>query len=54
MISLSRLASGISRFRAFKIDVLRVADGQVAGTTTCDGALFGAFGLPEVLPEGTP
>jgi hypothetical protein len=33
--------------------VLRVVDGQVAGTTTFGGTLFGAFGLPEVLPEGT-
>ena len=42
---------GDRRFRAFKLDVLRVDDGQVAETTTFDSALFGAFGLPEVLPE---
>jgi RNA polymerase sigma-70 factor (TIGR02960 family) len=40
---------GDSVFRAFKLDVLQVRDGQVAETTTFDNALFGAFGLPEVL-----
>ena len=44
---------GDTVFRAFKLDVLRVGGGQVAETTTFDAALFGAFGLPEVLP-GTP
>ena len=42
---------GDTVFRAFKLDVLRVEDGQVAETTTFDAALFPAFGLPEVLPE---
>jgi RNA polymerase sigma-70 factor (TIGR02960 family) len=42
---------GDSVFRAFKLDVLRVRGGQVAETTTFDSSLFGAFGLPEVLPE---
>ena len=42
---------GDRRFRAFKLDVLRVDDGQIAETTTFDSALFGAFGLPEVLPQ---
>lgn len=42
---------GDTRFRAFKLDVLRVDGGQVAETTTFDSALFGAFGLPEVLPQ---
>src|ERR1700761_570976 len=41
---------GDTVFRAFKLDVLRVQDGQVAETTTFDAALFPAFGLPEVLP----
>jgi RNA polymerase sigma-70 factor (TIGR02960 family) len=41
---------GDSVFRAFKLDVLRVEDGQVAETTTFGTELFGAFGLPEVLP----
>jgi RNA polymerase sigma-70 factor (TIGR02960 family) len=41
---------GDTVFRAFKLDVLRVEDGQVAETTTFDAALFPAFGLPEVLP----
>jgi hypothetical protein len=31
--------------------VLRVVGGQVAETTTFDGPLFGAFGLPGVLPD---
>ena len=35
-------------YRAFKLDVLRVVDGQVAETTVFDAKLFGAFGLPEV------
>ena len=42
---------GDSVFRAFKLDVLRIRGGQVAETTTFDSSLFGAFGLPEVLPE---
>jgi RNA polymerase sigma-70 factor (ECF subfamily) len=41
---------GDTLFRAFKLDVLRVRGGQVAETTTFDNFLFGAFGLPEVLP----
>jgi RNA polymerase sigma-70 factor (ECF subfamily) len=41
---------GDTVFRAFKLDVIRVEDGQVAETTTFDAALFPAFGLPEVLP----
>ncbi|HEY4462425.1 MAG TPA: RNA polymerase subunit sigma-70 [Streptosporangiaceae bacterium] len=44
---------GDTRFRAFKIDVLRVVGGQVAETTTFDSTLFGTFGLPEVLPDGS-
>jgi RNA polymerase sigma-70 factor (TIGR02960 family) len=42
---------GDNVFRAFKIDVLRVRGDQVAETTTFGSSLFGAFGLPEVLPE---
>ena len=42
---------GDTRFRAFKLDVLRVRGDQVAETTTFGSALFGAFGLPEVLPD---
>jgi RNA polymerase sigma-70 factor (ECF subfamily) len=45
---------GDTRFRAFKIDVLRVTGGQVAETTTFDSTLFGAFGLPEVWPGRDP
>jgi RNA polymerase sigma-70 factor (ECF subfamily) len=40
-------ASG--EFRAFKLDVLRLADGRIAEITTFGHALFPAFGLPEVL-----
>jgi RNA polymerase sigma-70 factor (ECF subfamily) len=43
---------GDTVFRAFKLDVLRVEDGQVAETTTFGTELFGAFGLPEVLTSG--
>lgn len=42
---------GDARFRAFKLDVLRVRGGQIAETTTFGSSPFGAFGLPEVLPE---
>jgi RNA polymerase sigma-70 factor (ECF subfamily) len=42
---------GDTVFRAHKLDVLRVEDGQVAETTTFDSTLFPAFGLPEVLPD---
>ena len=41
---------GDTLFRAFKLDVLRVRGDQVAETTTFGHSLFGAFGLPEVLP----
>jgi len=40
---------GDTEFRAFKFDVLRVEDGQVAEITTFDATLFPAFGLPPVL-----
>ncbi len=41
---------GDTLFRAFKLDVLRVVDGQVAETTTFGSTLFSAFGLPPVWP----
>jgi RNA polymerase sigma-70 factor (TIGR02960 family) len=41
---------GDTVFRAFKLDVLRIDDGQVAETTTFGPELFGVFGLPDVLP----
>jgi RNA polymerase sigma-70 factor (TIGR02960 family) len=44
-------APGDDRYRAYKIDVLRVAEGKITGTTVFDATLFAAFGLPEVLPE---
>lgn len=38
-------------FRAFGLNALRIIDGQVAEVTTFVPAVFGAFGLPAVLPE---
>jgi RNA polymerase sigma-70 factor (ECF subfamily) len=46
-------APGDDRFRAFKIDVLRVAGGKITEATVFDATLFPAFDLPEVLPEET-
>ncbi|HEY2878692.1 RNA polymerase subunit sigma-70 [Nocardioides sp.] len=41
---------GDSRYRAFKVDVLRIADGQIAEITTLGPArLLGPLGLPETL-----
>jgi RNA polymerase sigma-70 factor (TIGR02960 family) len=42
-------AHGDTEFRAFKLDVLRIVDGQVAEVTTFGAALFPAFGLPPIL-----
>jgi RNA polymerase sigma-70 factor (TIGR02960 family) len=39
-------APGETTFIAFKLDVLRVADGRIAEITTFDHTLFEAFGLP--------
>jgi RNA polymerase sigma-70 factor (TIGR02960 family) len=44
-------APGDSVFRAFKLDVLRAADGRIAEITTFGSALFGAFGLPDELTD---
>lgn len=44
-------APGETAFRAFKLDVLRVADGKIAEITTFGRLLFPHFGLPEVLPD---
>ena len=41
--------SRVDRRRAFKFDVLRVADGTIAEITTFDPHLFPAFGLPLIL-----
>ena len=38
-------------YRAYKLDVLRVVEGQLAETTVFDASLFGAFGLPEIWSE---
>lgn len=40
---------GDSAFRAFKLDVLRVADGAIAEITTFGPEQFPALGLPPVL-----
>ncbi len=40
---------GDTEFRAFKFDVLRIEDGQVAEITTFGVSNFVKFGLPEVL-----
>ncbi len=37
---------GDTQFRGFKLDVLRIADGQIAEITTFGYALFAHFGLP--------
>jgi RNA polymerase sigma-70 factor (ECF subfamily) len=44
-------APGDDTFRAFKLDVLRIADGKIAEVTTFGGAHFEAFGLPATLPD---
>jgi len=44
---------GDREFRAFKIDVLRVAAGLIAEITTFDASLIDAFGCPKIL-EVTP
>ena len=40
---------GDATYRAFKFDVLRVADGKIAEITTFGAELFPAFGLPATL-----
>jgi RNA polymerase sigma-70 factor (TIGR02960 family) len=42
-------AKGDDTFRAFKLDVLRVAEGRIAEITTFDATLFDQFGLPPTL-----
>jgi RNA polymerase sigma-70 factor (TIGR02960 family) len=44
-------APGDDTFRAFKLDVLRIADGTIAELTTFGGDRFDAFGLPPTLPD---
>lgn len=43
---------GDTEFRAFKLDVLRIADGAIAEITTFGWSLFPAFGLPATLAAG--
>jgi RNA polymerase sigma-70 factor (ECF subfamily) len=42
---------GDSLFRAFKVDVLRILDGEIAEITTVGPAHFIAAGMPEVLED---
>jgi RNA polymerase sigma-70 factor (TIGR02960 family) len=42
-------APGDTTFKAFKIDVLRIADGRIAEITTFDHTLFAQFGLEGTL-----
>ena len=42
---------GGAEFRAFKIDVLRLADGKIAEITTFGASCFAAFGLPDLLND---
>ena len=44
------LDPGSGEFRAFKLDVLRLADGKIAEITTFGYKLFREFELPAVLP----
>jgi hypothetical protein len=44
------LRDGAPEWVAFKLDVIRVAGGRIAETTTFDHSLFPAFGLPLTLP----
>lgn len=41
---------GDTRFRPFKLDVLRIADGAIAEITTFGWKLYPAFGLEATLP----
>ncbi|HEY1624059.1 MAG TPA: RNA polymerase subunit sigma-70, partial [Streptosporangiaceae bacterium] len=43
------LRPGDTEFRAFKFDVMRMADGEIAEITTFGPDLFPAFGLAAVL-----
>lgn len=45
------LRDGAPEWIAFKLDVIRIAGGQIAETTTFDHSLFPAFGLPLTLPR---
>jgi RNA polymerase sigma-70 factor (TIGR02960 family) len=46
-------APGDTEYRAFKIDVLRIAGGAIAEITTFGAKHFAAFGLPRVLEVGS-
>jgi RNA polymerase sigma-70 factor (TIGR02960 family) len=42
---------GDTEFRGFKLDVLRIEDGEIAEITTFGWAMFPLFGLPSVLRD---
>ena len=42
---------GDTQFRAFKLDVVRFVDGEVAEVTTFGSGLFPRFGLPPTLDD---
>lgn len=42
---------GDTRFRGFKLDVLRIENGAIVEITTFGAGLFPAFDLPEILPD---
>jgi RNA polymerase sigma-70 factor (ECF subfamily) len=44
-------APGDDTYRAFKLDVLRIVEGQIAEITTFGHALFPQFGLPATLED---
>jgi RNA polymerase sigma-70 factor (ECF subfamily) len=45
---------GDREYRAFKFDVLRIEGGLIAEVTTFGPELFGACGLPDILPDPVP
>jgi RNA polymerase sigma-70 factor (TIGR02960 family) len=47
-------APGDTIFRAFKLDVLRIANGAIAEITTFEATLFEAFGLPATTRPDRP
>jgi RNA polymerase sigma-70 factor (TIGR02960 family) len=47
------LAPGDDTYRAFKLDVLRGAEGRIVEITTFDAALFEQFGLPPTLSSSS-
>lgn len=58
--SANRMPAAVSYLRrgdafvAFKIDVLRIARGQVADMTTFDASLLDCFGMAATMPASRP